>query len=72
VGRLHRVPEVCEGGAWEREGPKSEPIGSIIDIALSESQGKVRDGSLVAEGEHLVANGTFEGWEKRFSSFRLG
>lgn len=53
----------------EGEGPNSEPVGSVIDIALSESQGRVRDSSLVAEGEHPGASGTSEGWERGFLLF---
>lgn len=42
-------------------------MGSVVATAPSESWGKVRGSRLVAQGEHLVANGIFEGWEKEFS-----
>lgn len=42
MGRLHEIPEDFGGGVWEVVGPNSEPMGSVIGIALGESQGNVR------------------------------
>lgn len=41
MSRLYEIPE--EVGSREVVEPNSEPVGSVIGIALGESQGNVRE-----------------------------
>lgn len=41
MGRLHEIPE--EVGSGEVVEPNFEPVGSVIGIALGESQGNMRE-----------------------------